>query len=53
MARAVGLMVLVANGLDSPDAVAEAERLGNVVSTRQRQGHGWAELAYLWLEATP
>jgi hydroxymethylpyrimidine pyrophosphatase-like HAD family hydrolase len=51
MAEAVGLMALVANGLDSPPAVAEALRLGNVVVTTQRQGHGWSELARLWLEA--
>jgi HAD superfamily hydrolase (TIGR01484 family) len=51
MAEAVSLMVLVANGLDSPAARAEAVRLGNVVATRERQGHGWSELAHLWLEA--
>ena len=49
---AVDLMVLVANGLDSPAVVAEAARLGNVVATRQRQGHGWSELAHMWLKAT-
>jgi hypothetical protein len=52
MAEAVDLMVLVANGLDSPAVVAEAARLGNVVATRQRQGHGWSELAHMWLKAT-
>jgi hydroxymethylpyrimidine pyrophosphatase-like HAD family hydrolase len=51
MAEAVGLMALVANGLDSPAARAEAVRLGNVVATEQRQGHGWAEFARMWLEA--
>ena len=51
MSEAVGLMALVANGLDSPAAVARAQYLGNVVVTRQRQGHGWSELAHLWLEA--
>jgi hydroxymethylpyrimidine pyrophosphatase-like HAD family hydrolase len=51
MAEAVRVMVLVANGLGSPDAVAEARALGNVVATREPQGHGWSELAYRWVEA--
>ena len=51
MAEAVALMALVANGLDSPETVAQAARLGNVVTTRERQGHGWSELAQMWLKA--
>ncbi len=51
MAEAVGLMTLVANGLDSSVTADAAERLDNLVVTEQRQGHGWAELAQAWLSA--
>jgi hydroxymethylpyrimidine pyrophosphatase-like HAD family hydrolase len=51
MAEAVGLMALVANGLDFPATREAAAALDNVVVTRQRQGHGWAEVARAWLEA--
>ena len=51
MASAVGLFVLVANGLDSPDMAERVVATPNAYATRARQGHGWAEFARLWLEA--
>ncbi len=51
MAEAVGLMALVANGLDAEVTRDAAARLDNVCVTSQRQGHGWAELAHAWLAA--
>jgi hydroxymethylpyrimidine pyrophosphatase-like HAD family hydrolase len=51
MAEAVGLMALVANGLDSSTTREAASALDNVVMTRLRQGHGWAEVAHAWLAA--
>jgi hydroxymethylpyrimidine pyrophosphatase-like HAD family hydrolase len=51
MAEAVGLMALVANGLDSEATREAAAALDNVVTTRERQGHGWAEVVHAWLTA--
>jgi hydroxymethylpyrimidine pyrophosphatase-like HAD family hydrolase len=51
MAEAVGLMALVANGLDSSGTREAAAALDDVVVTRLRQGHGWAEVAHAWLAA--
>ena len=51
MAPAVGLFVLVANGLRQ-DAVREsAASRDNVVVTDGAAGHGWAELAHAWVAA--
>jgi hypothetical protein len=51
MAEAVGVMVVVANGLDAPEVRTRLEGLPNGVATRLRQGHGWAEFADAWLAA--
>ncbi len=51
MAEAVGVMVLVANGLDVPAVSARLAETPNAVATRRRQGHGWAEFADAWLAA--
>jgi hydroxymethylpyrimidine pyrophosphatase-like HAD family hydrolase len=51
MAEAVGIMVIVANGLDTPAVRARLTELPNAVATRARQGHGWAEFADAWLAA--
>ncbi len=51
MAGSVSLMVLVANALEDPRAVASAAGRGNVAVTRRARGEGWAELAAVWLEA--
>ena len=54
MADAVGLMVVVRNGLDDPVLAAHAlERAdGEVAATRGSHGAGWRELAEAWLDAT-
>ncbi len=51
MASAVGLFVLVANGLDSPGMAERLDGTPNAYVTGARQGHGWAEFARLWVEA--
>ena len=51
MAASVGVMVLVANGLDSPGLAERIAETPNAYATRARQGHGWAEFARLWLAA--
>ena len=51
MAEAVGVMVIVANGLDVPALRDRLAETPNAVATRKRQGHGWAEFADAWLAA--
>lgn len=51
MAEAVGLMVVVANGLDDPVLLEHARGRANVAATRSAHGSGWAELADAWLSA--
>jgi len=53
MGDAVGLVVVVRNGLDDPVLVAHAaERpAGEVAATRGGYGSGWRELAEAWLDA--
>ncbi len=51
MAEAVGVMVIVANGLDVPAVRDRLAETPNAVATRKRQGHGWAEFADAWLAA--
>lgn len=55
MADAVGVMVLVANALDSAGVIAglQATRRTNVWRTAGRRTDGWAEFARLWLDAQP
>ncbi len=54
MADAVGLMVVVGNGLDDPVLCAEARRRDgeHVAATRASYGAGWRELAEAWLSAS-
>lgn len=53
MSDAVGLVVVVRNGLDDPVLVAHAAELGagEVAATRSSFGSGWRELAEAWLAA--
>jgi predicted mannosyl-3-phosphoglycerate phosphatase (HAD superfamily) len=53
MAGAVGLMVVVRNGLDDEALVARARELpaGRVAATRATFGSGWRELTEAWLAA--
>lgn len=51
MGEAVGVMVLVANGLDVPAVRDRLAATPNAVATRKRQGHGWAEFVEAWLAA--
>lgn len=54
MADAVGLMVVVRNGLDDPVLAAHARDRagGEVAAARGSHGTGWRELAEAWLAAT-
>lgn len=51
MAEVVGLMVIVANGLDDPALLERASTHPNVAATRGSHGTGWCELAASWLAA--
>ncbi len=51
MADSVGLFALVANGLDSPGMAERVALTPNSYVTSARQGHGWAEVARLWVKA--
>lgn len=53
MADQVGLMVLVANALESPGVLSTLARTHrrNVVATTQERSDGWAEFARAWLAA--
>ena len=53
MADAVGLMVVVRNGLDDPVLRASLGQRpdGDIVATRATFGSGWRELAEAWLAA--
>ena len=51
MAEVVGMLALVANGLDHEAVAERAVTLPNLVVTEGRQGDGWAELAHAWLKA--
>jgi hydroxymethylpyrimidine pyrophosphatase-like HAD family hydrolase len=52
MADAVGMLVIVANGLSDPVLLERARAFDTVVATRASHGSGWAELAAAWLSAT-
>ena len=51
MAEVVGMLVLVANGLDHDATALAAELVPNLTVTEGRQGDGWAQLAHAWLKA--
>lgn len=51
MAPAVGLFVLVANGLQQDAVRVAASEHANVVVTDGSAGLGWAELAHAWVSA--
>jgi hydroxymethylpyrimidine pyrophosphatase-like HAD family hydrolase len=51
VAPAVALLVLVSNALEQEELVEAARRLDNAVATDGAAGHGWAELARLWIDA--
>jgi phosphoglycolate phosphatase len=51
MAPAVALMVLVANALEQAEVREDLRAHDNIAVTDGLAGHGWAELARLWIAA--